>query len=874
MGLLKTSLRTVKKRKSRAALIIICITIGVAVFAGANVGADGVENAYVTRLLSTFGDVDLTLSNSSNPLYSIQYNQSLLSQLLNTPHVEAVAPRISTLQTFWFNSTGNNTLLLIGIDNILDNQFGSVTPPGLVNQLHGNNCIINQVAAEIFNLTSGENIGLYSPLIGVNETVHIIGVGVFQGKFSVEKSTPIIVLNIEFIQSLFHLENQATEIVLKIDSYRNIETVINNLRNIYGDKFTYYSQKLEALEKSESNILVLRGALNIFSILALIVTFVLIIVVMLMNISERKRDLGIMRSIGASTRQIFSYVIIETLLYGLIGSTVGTLTGIFLSTYMLDFLGAAISTITTLGELSIILNPVTLITCFSTGMIIVLLAGNIPAIAATRITILETFRPKMKGIARVNVLKKSLILGVILLISGSITLYLLGGGMILTGNFTPILLSTALITAGLIIFFSSSLYYVSRGVSTIFKPLLKESKAIIERYIARNRTRTTFTFTMVAIGIVFVIFFSSLAVTFTATFSTVIRVFTGSDIKMQVNPAVNYNFTAELRTLPGVQAVSPSYESWCTITGEDFKIALIFIDPDSFLDVYPRINTASGPAIEDALNTLKSVNKTIILAKKAADLLNLTVGDTITLNVKNINGSTTPIDFNIVALVEQFYGYPQYMFNIRAFGDIYGAYISISQLEDVIGTSNVEVFFIKLQTGVDQIQVKNELENILSPRFESLTLISAREWENQISSIIESFSNVVYFFVGFSFIVAAIGIGIIMIVAVSERRQEIGILKAIGMSRKQVLKLVVCEAVIITVIGLIVGIGGGLYLWFLFLNRIVSTASNLFFELPFIIPVNIIIYMIVTGVLIALAASAYPAYRAMKLEVIDALRRE
>ncbi|MEM2906820.1 MAG: FtsX-like permease family protein, partial [Candidatus Odinarchaeota archaeon] len=340
------------------------------------------------------------------------------------------------------------------------------------------------------------------------------------------------------------------------------------------------------------------------------------------------------------------------------------------------------------------------------------------------------------------------------------------------------------------------------------------------------------------------------------------------------NPSIDYNFTSELNMLPGVYATTPSYESWCTVPGEEFKIALIFTDPDSFTDVFPNVNTASGPAIEQALKILESTNKTVILAKKAAELLGLSVGDNITLDVKNINGSTTAIDFNIIALVEQFYGYPQYMFNIRAFGDIYGAYISISQLQDIIGTSRVDTFFIKIQPGVDQIQVKDDLENLLIPRFESLTLISAREWETQIASIVERFSNVVYFFVAFSFIVAAIGIGIIMIVAVSERKREIGMLKAMGMSRNQVLKLVIGEATIITIIGLVVGIGGGLYLWFLFLNRVVSTASNLFFELPFIIPLDIIGYMVATGLIIAFAASAYPAYRAMKLDIIDAIRRD
>lgn len=874
MGLIKASLRTIKRRRSRAILTVICIIIGVAVYSGANVGADGVENSYVTQLLSTFGDVDLTLANGTGPIYFTNYNQSFFNEILSVPHIEDLAPRISRFQTFWFNSTGDNTMLLIGIDPELDRPFGGISPSGLIDQLVDNSCIINQVAADQFNLTGGQNISLYTPFPPMNETIHIIAVGAFQGKFSVEKSVPILVMNIKFVQDISGIGDQASEIVVKIDNYRNIAPVTESLRQIYGDRLSYYSQKSEALERSESNILVLRGALNIFSILALVVTFVLIIVVMLMNISERKRDLGIMRSIGASTRQIFSYVLFETLLYGLTGSIIGTLIGILISTYMLQFLGAAIATITNLGELLLVINPVTLAFSFSLGVFIVLLAGNIPALIASRITILETMRPRMKGLSSKHISRRGLTSGLLLIILGSASMFILSGTILLTGNFTPILMATVLITVGLILFFASTLYYVSKTLSGAFKPVLAESKTVIERNVARNRTRTTFMFTMVTIGIVFVIFFSSLAVTFTSTFSTVIRVFTGSDIKMQTNPAVNYNFTSQIGAIPGIQASTPSYESWCTVTGQEFKVALIFTDTSNFLEVFPRINTANGPPIEEALTTLGATDKAIIISKKVTDKMGLSVGDSITLNVENSLGVVTPIEFKIIAVVEQFYGYPQYMFNLRAYGDIYGAYIDISQLEAIIGTSEIDTFFIKIQANQDHIQVKDSLESTLSPQFQSLTVISATEWETQISSIIQQFSNVVYFFLAFSFIVAAIGISIIMIVAVSERKQEIGILKAMGMSKNQIMKLVIGEGVIITMIGLIVGISGGLYLWFLFLNRIVSTASNLFFELPFIVPLNVIVYLVTVGVIIAFIASAYPAYRAMKLEIVDAIRKD
>ncbi|MHA1410966.1 MAG: ABC transporter permease [Candidatus Odinarchaeia archaeon] len=256
--------------------------------------------------------------------------------------------------------------------------------------------------------------------------------------------------------------------------------------------------------------------------------------------------------------------------------------------------------------------------------------------------------------------------------------------------------------------------------------------------------------------------------------------------------------------------------------------------------------------------------------------LSISVNDNITLSVYSNMGIPTLVEFTVIATISQFYGFPQYMFDIESlgYGNIQGAYVDISQLNELVGTNNVSTFFIKIVEGEDQLEVKENLEQQMEQYLNTFSIVSAKEWELEISNVIEQFSNVVYFFVGFALGVAGIGLATTMVVAVHERKQEIGILKSLGMSKNQILKMIMGEGIIITLIGMIVGIGGGLYIWYLFLDIVVSSSPDLFFELPFVIPLDIIIILIIICIVIALLASFYPAYKAMKLEIVDAIRKE
>ncbi|MHA1348164.1 MAG: FtsX-like permease family protein [Candidatus Odinarchaeia archaeon] len=864
------AIRSLKKHKSRAALTILCVFIGVSVFASANIGADGVQRAYVNQLLSTFGDVDIQIRNSSNGFLS--YNETLLDLIKNVEGVVAVSPRISGFYAFQVNETNAEYMYMIAFDPKYDNDFGQITPESALDLMVENNCLINQIAADEFNLSKNKQVNwlIGYPTVIANVSLNIAETVVISGKLALEKNTPIIAMDLAKAEEILGLSNEASELVVKTTDPLQIEVIISRLETVLGEDYDLYSQKLEVLEDAARNISFIRGALNVFAGISLAVTAVLIVNVMLMNLNERKRDLGILRAIGASKSQIFRLVLFETFLYGLTGSITGAVAGILLSTFMLQLLGAAIQSIASLSDTYLVLDPLTLVSSILVGVIIVTLAGVYPAKSASKVNILEVLRPRMKGIPKRKVNIKLVISGVSLVCLSVVLMYLIGPFIILLPYFTAIQLAiTVMLTGGLILSFSGGIHYVVKGVTTLITPLIKGGKQIIERNISRNRKRTSLMFTMITIGLVFVIFFSSLSGTLIATFSSVIRVFTGSDIRVNISDGANFNYTYTLESISGVSKACPSIEVPTTLSNySDYKVGVIFINTSSFPQTIAELSIIEGPPVIDAFNQLSQDNRTVIISNDLAENLSLSIGDYIWIDLAQ------PTRFKIIATTNSFYGYPQYMFKMSQVGRVYGIYASLEAYEDIYNTTQAKTFFVKVDESADPLEVASKINDVVSSDFDSVSIISAKEQEILISETIQQFLNIVYFFISFALIVAAIGIATTMIIAVSERKREIGILKALGMSNGQIMKMIIGESVVIAIIGFTVGVLGGLLLWYLFLSQVMWRSPGIFFTLEFVIPVDIIIILGVICITLAIVASVYPAYKAMKLEVIEALRKD
>ena len=146
------------------------------------------------------------------------------------------------------------------------------------------------------------------------------------------------------------------------------------------------------------------------------------------------------------------------------------------------------------------------------------------------------------------------------------------------------------------------------------------------------------------------------------------------------------------------------------------------------------------------------------------------------------------------------------------------------------------------------------------------------EFRNWISSLVDQFFLLDYMQLVVAVIVAMVGIVNTLIISISERRREFGIVRAVGGLRSQVRKLVLLEAVVISIVGVMVGAVAALFN-IEFMSHTVSMVLT-GYTIPFYFPWNLVLYALPAVVAASLIAAWLPARHAMQIQVIEAIGYE
>ncbi len=146
-----------------------------------------------------------------------------------------------------------------------------------------------------------------------------------------------------------------------------------------------------------------------------------------------------------------------------------------------------------------------------------------------------------------------------------------------------------------------------------------------------------------------------------------------------------------------------------------------------------------------------------------------------------------------------------------------------------------------------------------------MTLQTSTELLQQLEDILGLLQNFIVGIAAISLVVGSIGIANIMLVSVTERTREIGIMKAVGAQNRDVLGLFLTEAVILGAIGAVLGTVLGLAVGYL---------GAWYIELPLVYPYEYVALAIAVGILVGVASGLYPAWQAARTDPIDALRYE
>ncbi|NCU86254.1 MAG: FtsX-like permease family protein [Actinobacteria bacterium] len=571
--------------------------------------------------------------------------------------------------------------------------------------------------------------------------------------------------------------------------------------------------------------------LTAFSYIALGIGCFVIYNVFSITAAQRQRESALLRAIGASRRQVTISLLVEALIVGVIGSVIGFVAGIGLSRALSALLNAIGLEIPTAG-LTIATGAITRTVIIGTTITILsailpaLRSGRVPPLAAMRETALDTVQKLTRRVA----------IGLVLIVAGAIALFAAMNGA-----------SVAILGVGVLGVFAGVLVIgpaLSKPVAVVLgKPVAKlrgVTGAMSQQNAARNPKRTARTAAPVLIGVALVTAFTALA----ASVKNEIRESIGSSfrgdyalsVKNQGFGGIPMSVTDRIASLKEVsQATGVGFIA--AKVGDESPFVLVF-NPQTSDGLY-SLNMVEGS--QEGLTK----NEILVEADKALSK-NLTIGSSVQVTL--VDGRSMQLKV------------------AGTYTDAFGNYAVSRELFDGSTTPLFDSFvYIKTAEGVSEESARTAISAISSDLGIG-TLESRDEYIDTQAAQVDQFLALIYGLLFLSVIIAIVGIIITLLLSVFERRHEIGLLRAVGMTRSQVRTMVRWESVITSLFGAVTGVILGILTGIV----IVVSLNDSGFS-AFTLPIGNTISILIGAFIIGVIAAVFPAWRATRTEIIASI---
>src|SRR4051812_41719843 len=591
----------------------------------------------------------------------------------------------------------------------------------------------------------------------------------------------------------------------------------------------------------------IRTALLVFAGVALLVGGFLIFNTFSVTVAQRAKEFALMRTLGASRKQVLRSVLAETVVIGLIASVLGIAAGLALAPGLAALLA---SFGLDLGATSIVIEPRTVIVGLVVGLTATIVSGIVPARRATRVEPVEAMRdavtPGVGKLRRRRIVVAALVEGlglVVLLValfaspgSAGGTAALLGLGVVL------MMFGVALLAPVLVAPLSSLVGRPLQRIQGLTGRLARENAV-------RQPQRTAVTASALMIGLAIVVFVTIFAAGLKATVDK------GIDDQVLASGIVVHKdgfspLPAEsaraLESVPGVATVAPIRFASGKVRGVAGTQSASGVDPATAAKVL-RLDISSGP--EDALSRLD--DRSVIVGKDFASSHHLGVGRTVHV--------TTPLgrklDYKVIATYDS------------SVGVIGGMVTTNATLERDWNAKDIAYALVDADPGVSPTVLRDREKAALAP-FPTTDPMTIDQFKADQRKQVDQLLGLIYALLSLSVIVALLGIVNTLALSVHERTRELGLLRAVGMTRRQVRRMVRAEAVITAVIGAVLGLALGVAF-----AAIVSRplASEGF---AFAVPVGTLIILLVLAAIAGTVAAMPPARRASRVDVLRAVTTE
>ncbi len=860
----RVTLRSLWVHKRRLVSTVVAIVLGVAFMSGTFVFADTIDRVFDDLFSDVNESVDVQVQGESlfdggfgGPEARRLLPDELVDLVREVPGVVRAAPFV---QTVGFGSTnrvlgpdgeplgsaqGPPTLLESWVTDPELSPYrlvGDSRPPTADDQI-----TLNVAAAEEAGLELGDEVRILSQLGETSYT--LVGTFTFGEAESAAGAISADVTLAE-AQRLAGLEGRVQTVLVGGDGEVPDEALRDRVSAVLPPGVEAITGEQAAAQDAsdvQEGFSFFRQLLLVFGAIALLVGTFIISNTFSILIAQRTRELALLRAIGASRRQVLGSVLLEAGVIGVVAAGLGLVGGVVLAQVVTVVLEATGADLPTSG---LVVAPRTVVTALVVGLGVTVASSVLPAVQATRVPPLAALRDV--AVDRAGASRVRVVAGAVLLLGAGAGLSSAWRGGDTDALPTVGLGAVALVVGAIVVgpvLAEPTVRFLGAGL-----PRLRGiTGRLATENAARSPKRTSATASALLIGVALIGFITIFGASARASIDAeVTRGFTG-DLIVQSDsggfgPPSGFSPTIaeELAALDGVETASRIGFTPAQVTFPDGSTSTTFVqsvDPQTLSSVFEaRMDTGR---IEDL------APGGIVVDVGIAEDRGLSIGDRVVLT----GTGGQQVELAIQAIADDL--------TLLGFWTV-----DTADLERIVSERQLVQVVLSVSDGADVAAVQAAAEAVVAD-VPSLDVLDRDGFVGSVTDQITSFLTLVNGLLALSVVIAMIGIANTLSLSIHERTRELGLLRAVGMTRAQLRSAVRWEAVLIAVLGTVVGLGVGLAV-----SRALVQALSGFGLTRFELPVGTLAVVVVLAAALGVLAAIRPARRAARLDVLDAIAQQ
>ncbi|MFJ5153669.1 ABC transporter permease [Streptomyces sp. NPDC088353] len=856
MTVLKTSLRNFFAHKGRMALSAVAVLLSVAFVCGTLVFTDTMNTTFDKLFQATASDVTVSAKASSDTGETTSrtgkppvMQASVLGEVRRAQGVRAAEGTVFSTSVTVVGadkdklSPSSGAPTIVGNWNDNDSRTMRITsgaaPKG------ADQVMVDADTADKHHLKLGDEIGLITA-VGTHRA-HVSGIAAFT------VTNPGA--------AIFYLDTPTAQrtLVGRTDVYTNVnvtaakgvtdEQLKKNVASALGAGYKVQTAKevADANQKDiESFLNVMKYGMLGFAGIAFLVGIFLIINTFSMLVAQRTREIGLMRAIGSSRRQVNRSVLIEALLLGVVGSVLGVGAGVGIAVALMKIMGQAGMNLST-DDLTVAWT--TPVIGLVLGVVVTVLAAYLPARRAGKVSPMAALRDAgTPADGRAGTIRA--VVGLVLTGAGAASLFVAAEATKATQGSAWLGLGVVLTLIGLVVVGPLLVGGLVRVLSVVLLRIFGPIGRMAERNALRNPRRTGATGAALMIGLALVACLSVVGSSMVASATDQLDKTVGTDFIIQSDngEVITPQAVKAVKDAPGLERVT-EYKlvdvSLTTPDGRTSKNEMInAADPTYAQDL--RTNTVSGTLADaygpDSMSVPEGFAKKHGIKQGSTVEVGFKGGRTAALTVRAITSDDGLIDNGAM-------------------------YVSIATVGKYLPADRMPLDLLLFATAKDgqETAAYQALKSALHD-YPQYTVRDQTDYKKELENQIGQLLDMVYALLALAIIVAVLGVVNTLALSVVERTREIGLMRAIGLSRRQLRRMIRLESVVIALFGALLGLGLGMG-WGATAQKLLALEGLKVLEIPWVT----IIVVFVGSALVGLFASLVPAFRAGRMNVLNAI---